>query len=96
MDPELKAHLEAMESRLTAKIDEQGRELTARIDEQGARIDGQGRDLRGLIAELKQRVDEGFAARKQDEDLALSEIDALRKRFGRLEQRVTALEQANA
>lgn len=57
-----------------------------------AHLEAQGRDLRQGQADILQRLDEGFAARKQDEDLALREIRAVKRRVASLERRVKLLE----
>jgi len=100
MDPELKAYLEAMEQRLATKADlaEMRREMATKADLDETRrhlenrIDMQGRELRQDLADIRHRIDEGFAARKQDEDLALREIRTVKARVTSLERRVKLLE----
>jgi chromosome segregation ATPase len=90
VDADLKAMLEAMEQRLAREM----RSLAHEIRAVDARIDAQGRELRQAITDLAARVDAGFAARKQDEDLALREIRTLKGRVTNLERRVKRLESA--
>lgn len=85
MDPELKRHLEAMEQRMLRHVDD-------RIDALDAKVDAQGRELRQGQADIIQRLDQGFAARKEDEDMALREIRAVKCRVTSLERRVKLLE----
>lgn len=98
MDPELKAYLEAMERRDVERFAAIERRMATKAD-LGERQDdiaalqhGQAA-LRQGQADIIKRLGEGFAARKQDEDLALQEVDALRGRVSRLERRVLTLEE---
>lgn len=93
MDPELKAYLDEMRSQMATKadLDEMRHDLDALKSGQ-QHLGAQGRELRQGQADIIQRLDEGFAARKEDEDLALREIRAVKRRVTSLERRVKLLE----
>jgi len=72
--------------RQTASLDEMQGDTAALRRGQTAIAQGQ--------AAIIERLDAGFAARKQDEDLALREIRTLKGRVTKLERRVKRLESA--
>ena len=79
---------------IRAGDEETRRILEAEIQVLDAKIDVTARELRQGQADIIQRLDEGFAARKEDEDLALREIRAVKRRVTSLERRVKLLESA--
>jgi chromosome segregation ATPase len=95
-----KADLDAMRQgiveHLRAEIrtgdEETRRTLGTEIRALDAKIDVTARELRQGQADIIERLDEGFAARKEDEDLALREIRAVKRRVTSLERRVKLLE----
>ena len=101
MDPELREYMEqrftATEQRVATKADLEGMateaglgavkiEMEAMRDDIAALKHGQA-GLRQGQAAIIQRIDAGFAARKQDEDLALGEIEWRKARVVTLEKR---------
>jgi chromosome segregation ATPase len=104
MEQRLQAQIGAVDTRIAGletrietvdtRIERLGKRIAEAETTLGARIDAQGRELRQAIADLATRMDAGFAARKQDEDLALREIRTLKGRMTNLERRVKRLESA--
>jgi polyhydroxyalkanoate synthesis regulator phasin len=102
VDADLKAYLEATEQRNAERFDAIAQRMATKADldamrqeaaERFTTVQAGVRVLDTKIDTLMERVDKGFAARKEDEDTALREIDVLKGRVTRLETRVRVLEQ---
>ena len=79
--------VEHLRTEIRAGDEETRRTIRTEIQALDAKIDMTARELRQGQTSIIHRLDAGFAARKQDEDLALGEIERLKARVAALEKR---------